>query len=68
LGQPADQPEAASGAWKPPDTFTAKVCLYETPFIRISRLTFTGDELRCRSEVNVGFGPTKEPELIGKAE
>jgi len=62
------QPVAASGAWTADDTFTAKLCFYETPFIVAVSLTFSGDEVRCRSEANVGFGPTKEVELAGKAE
>ena len=28
-----EQPAAASGAWTGDDTFTAKICFYETPFI-----------------------------------
>jgi hypothetical protein len=30
-------------------------------------LKFSGDELRCASEANVGFGSTRETELVGKA-
>ena len=61
------QPVAASGAWTSADTFTGKLCFYETPFIITARLTFNGDELRLSSESNVGFGPTKEAVLVGKA-
>jgi CubicO group peptidase (beta-lactamase class C family) len=62
------QPAAASGAWTAADEFTAKVCLYETPFIISIRLKFSGDELLFDSESNVGFGPsTKQPRLTGKA-
>ena len=61
------QPVAASGAWTSDDTFTAKLCFYETPFIITTRFTFSGDELRLSSESNVGFGPTKETTLVGKA-
>jgi CubicO group peptidase (beta-lactamase class C family) len=67
-GQLAEQPVAASGAWTAGDTFTAKLCFYETPFIVTVALTFSGDEVRCVSEANVGFGPTKEPPVVGKAE
>jgi hypothetical protein len=67
-GRFADQPAAASGAWTGEDTYTAKVCFYETPFTLTVCLTFSGDELKCRAESNVGFGPTKESELVGKAE
>jgi len=67
-GQLPEQPVAASGAWTADDTFTAKLCLYETPFIVTIRLKFSGQELQCNCEANVGFGPTKEPQLTGKAE
>src|SRR5262249_19195909 len=62
------QPVAAGGAWTADDTYTAKLCFYETPFIVTLRLKFTGKELHCASEQNVGFGPTKRPALVGKAE
>jgi hypothetical protein len=61
-----DQSVAASGAWTSDDTFTAKLCFYETPFIITIRLTFSGDELHVSTESNVGFGPTKEATLVGK--
>jgi CubicO group peptidase (beta-lactamase class C family) len=67
-GRLPEQPAAASGAWTADDTFTAKICFYETPFIMTVRLTFTGDEVRCESEASVGFGPTKDAPLVGKAE
>ena len=49
------------------DTFTAKICFIETPFAVTIRLKYTGDELRYQAESNVGFGPTKEAALVGKA-
>jgi hypothetical protein len=45
----------------------AKICFTETPFILTVRLKFTGQELRCESESNVGFGSTKNAALVGKA-
>ena len=63
-----DQPVAASGAWTGDDTFTAKVCFYETPFIATFKLKFSEDELRFDAQSNVGFGATKQPQLVGKAE
>lgn len=60
-------PVAASGSWTGERTYTAKICFYETPFIITVRLNYDGDELRLNSERNVGFGPTKEAELVGKA-
>ena len=62
------QPVAASGAWTADDTFTAKLCFYETPFIVRIKLKFSGKELQCGTEANVGFGPTKEPQLVGTAD
>jgi hypothetical protein len=63
-----EQPAAASGAWTEPDTFTAKLCFYETPFTITVSLKFSEEELRYNSQSNVGFGPTKQPQLVGKAE
>jgi hypothetical protein len=58
----------SSGSWTADDTFKAKVCFYETPFTVTIKLIFAGDEVRCESETNVGFGVTKEVPLVGKAE
>jgi CubicO group peptidase (beta-lactamase class C family) len=62
-----DQPAAVSGAWTADDTFKAKICFYETPFIITVNLKFSGDELLFDSQSNVGFGTTKQPQLVGKA-
>ena len=63
----APQPVAASGAWTQEGTFTARLCFYETPFLCTVTLKFSGKELRCGLEANVGFGPTKT-QLVGTAE
>jgi CubicO group peptidase (beta-lactamase class C family) len=63
-----EQPAAAAGAWTGDNTFTAKLCFYETPFIVTVKLAFSDTELRFTSETNVGFGSTREPELTGKSE
>jgi hypothetical protein len=63
-----EQPAAASGAWTADESFTAKLCFYETPFVVTVTLKFAGDEVRFNSETNVGFGATKEAQLVGKAE
>ncbi len=68
FGTLPEQPAAASGAWTADDTFTAKICFYETPFISTIRLKFSGDKLFFDSESNVAFGPTKQPQLVGTAE
>ena len=63
-----EQPAAAGGAWVDKDTFKAKVCFYETPFILTVTLKFAGDQLLFDSESNVGFGSTKQAQLVGKPE
>jgi hypothetical protein len=67
-GSLPEQPAAASGAWTGDDTFTAKICFFETPFIYTIRLKFSGEKLLFDSESNVAFGPTKQPQLVGTAE
>ena len=54
-GRLREQPVAASGAWTEDDTFTAKLCFYETPFILTVRLKFSGDELRYSAAVERRF-------------
>ena len=67
-GAMKSQPIAASGAWTADDTFVAKICFYETQSTLTLSLKFSGNEVQCNGEWNVGFGPTKEPQLTGKAE
>jgi CubicO group peptidase (beta-lactamase class C family) len=61
-----EQPAASTGAWTSDDTFTAKVCLYETPFCATLNLWFTGRALVLDQEMNVAFGPTRRPQLVGR--
>jgi CubicO group peptidase (beta-lactamase class C family) len=63
-----EQPAAVSAAWTDDDTFKARICFYETPFIVTWTLKFSGDELLFDSQSNVGFGAAKAPQLVGKAE
>ena len=60
------QPVALSGAWTSDDTFTVKICFYETPHTLTLQLKFTGDEVRVDSEMNVDFGtrPPKYPSVV----
>jgi hypothetical protein len=52
----------------PDDTLVVKVCAYETPFYSTTTLHFDGDQAVYDRETNVGFGSTKSPQLIGRAE
>lgn len=68
LGPFPERPVAATGAWTSDTTFTAKLCFYETPFITTLRLTLEDGRLVYEAETNVGFGPTRQPRLVGEAE
>jgi hypothetical protein len=61
-----EQKVAATGAWTADDTYTIKACLHETPFCATLGLWFTGRALVLDQEMNVGFGPTKRPQLVGR--
>jgi hypothetical protein len=64
----ANEPVAASGAWTGDDTYVAQVCFHETPFCATLELEFEGDVLLFDGRMNVGFGPTERPTLIGRLE
>ena len=59
---------AGAGAWTGNDTFTARLCLYETPYYLTLQLQFGGDLVVLDSEYSVRFGPTKLPVLVGRAQ
>ena len=67
-GKLTEQPVAASGAWTGENSYVAKLCFYETPYITTVTFKFGGDEVTVTSEMNVGFGATKEQPLVGKAQ
>jgi CubicO group peptidase (beta-lactamase class C family) len=66
-GQLKNQPAAASGGWTESDTYIGKICFYETPFIATVQLKFAGDEVRYKTDVNVGFRAVEGGELVGNA-
>ena len=66
LGGYPKQELAACGAWTAESEYTAKLCLYSTPFCLTMRLQFKGDEMLLDTEANVGFGSTKRPQLVGR--
>jgi hypothetical protein len=61
-----EAPAGASGAWTEDNVYTARICYYETPFIVTVKLQFGDSDVKVSSETNVGFGGTKESELVGK--
>lgn len=64
-GTTGEQPVAASGAWTP-EGYTVRLCLYETPTFLTITLRPSGDDLLYDAEYNVAFGPTKQPQQIGR--
>jgi hypothetical protein len=48
-------------------SYVAKICFHETPHHLTLRMRFSGDGLFLDAEYNVAFGPTKLPQLIGRA-
>lgn len=65
-GYPRPLPTAAVGGWTDAETFTAKLCYYETPFVTTLKIRFTGQDAVIDADANVGFGRTKQPTLTGK--
>jgi CubicO group peptidase (beta-lactamase class C family) len=63
-----EQPMAACGAWTEDGLFKAKLCFDETPFITTVSLKYSGNQLSYDEETNVGFGPSKQPQLVGSAQ
>lgn len=66
FGTGPEQPVAASGAWTADDTYTAKVVLYETPFIATFTFKFAGGKLEYEAKRNVGFGGNAPVKLTGE--
>jgi CubicO group peptidase (beta-lactamase class C family) len=66
IGGRPDSKVAAMGAWTDDDTYTMKLCYYETPFVQTITWKFAGDEATITRKANVGFGPTDRPVLVGR--
>ncbi len=66
LWDEAPQGMAACGAWTDDDTFTAKLCFDETPYIITARLKFDGDKLVLNMDHNVRWSETHRPQIVGQ--
>ncbi len=66
IGQLPEQPAAACGAWTGNGEYTARICLYETPFVFTFRLRFDDKQLRFDAKQNVSFRLAKIGQLIGE--
>lgn len=67
VAQRGASPIAASGAWVADDTYVIKSYFYQTPFCNTTTLHFTGEQVTYQASMNVGFGPTDSPQLVGQA-
>lgn len=67
LAQFPDEPTAGAFAWSSDNTCIIKLCSYETPYHTTLTFKFDGEQVTLDSETNVAFGPTKRPQLIGRA-
>jgi hypothetical protein len=67
LSVPANPEVAAGGAWTADSVFTLKIIAPQTPYYSTLTFRFDGDRLILDGEYNVSFGPTKLPQLEGKA-
>jgi CubicO group peptidase (beta-lactamase class C family) len=66
IGTMPEQSAAACGAWTGDDVYTAKICLYETPFVFTFRLQFEEKKLKFDWTQNVGFRMAKTGQLVGE--
>jgi CubicO group peptidase (beta-lactamase class C family) len=57
---------SASGAWTADDTYVMLAYYDETPFRLTVTCRFVGDELHLDRQLNVSFGPTSRPRLVGR--
>jgi CubicO group peptidase (beta-lactamase class C family) len=62
-----EQSVAVSGGWTEQNTYVARLCFYETPHHLTLTLRFDGQQLFLDSEYNVTFGPSRLPQLTGRA-
>ncbi len=59
-------PVAVASAWSAEDSFTVKLCFYETPFCPILDFRFEGDSVFFDDRPNVAFGTAAPPQIIGR--
>jgi hypothetical protein len=67
LSVPQQPQLAAAAAWTADDVLTVKIIATETPFYSTLAFRFDGDRVVADGEHHVAFGPTKQPQLVGRA-
>ena len=55
-----------SGTWTAPDVYTLTVRFVESPHVATIAVTVTGDDVLAEPSLNVWFGPTRLPALVGR--
>jgi CubicO group peptidase (beta-lactamase class C family) len=65
LGEGASSLIAAAGAWASEDTYVAKIWFTETPFCATLSCCFADELLLFDTGLNVSFGPTTFPQVLG---
>jgi len=67
FGTYTNAPIATTWAWSAEDTLVIKQCFTETPYYATYKLRLDGDQLFYDVQRNAGFGPTRQPQLVGRA-
>ncbi len=57
---------AAAGAWVDEETYCMRVHFIQTPYYLTFTCRYSGDSLTLDSSLNVSFGPTERPQLVGR--
>ena len=57
-----------SGVWTAPDAYAFTVRFVESPFVLTAVATFSGDDVAIAPSMNVSFGRTRFPALVGHLE
>jgi len=61
-----DGTAAIRGTWTADDMLALQICFYKTPYIQTFTCRFEGDKLTLTRKLNVSFGPTILPTLVGR--
>jgi CubicO group peptidase (beta-lactamase class C family) len=64
----AEQPVATSGGWTSKDTFSFKICFYETPFELSGTCKVNGEELYYTGGMNLSLGALRKTSLTARAQ
>ncbi len=61
-----EAPIGAACAWESDDTFVWKICYVDTPYVLTSTWKLAGDEVTQKAKMNVSFGATEQPPVVGR--